>query len=184
MLKRVRVKLKYNNDESQSGKIIIKQGLKKKIEFGIRQRILFIRFHEPISESNPIVITKKDGKVLFNNLNWFLDQQYKGKSKELDKQYKDDTKFEYLSDIESPLGVEGTPRIVIERDKDSVSISERIPALNQRVNISGGQVVVDTRCSILEESNKKTVQSIKSDFFDSIKCTMCKCFIYRPNKRR
>ena len=183
MLKRVSIKLKYNNDESQSGKIVIKQGFKKKIEFGIRQRILCVRFHEPITENNPIVITKKESKVLFNNLNWFLDQQYTDKSNDLEKQYKDNSRFEYLSDVRSHLGDVGTPRIVIEREKDSISISERIPVLKERINISGGQVVFDVRNSILEEHNSKTDKSIKPDFFESVKCSMCKCFLYR-NKRR
>lgn len=188
MKDKVKVTLKRDYDAEKRDSIFIKEGKDKEIEFGVKGKTIFIRFSEAISLSNPIVITKNDSKVLFQNLSWFMDQEYKGLMQDEDRAYKDDDHFVWISDVESFRKDEGTPRIVIDRTEDSIAISKRIPLIEKTgERHAGGSVVFDTEGSIEEYHDDKTVESVKSDFLEAVKCSIYKCKLYRPKaelKRR
>jgi hypothetical protein len=183
MNKRVRVS-RRSKDEICNTKVVSLRRGKDLLEFKLAEQTLFIRFSESISKSNPIVITKKESKVLFNNLNWFMNQKYSISNPNEDKKYKDDNHCVLISEVLSHRGEEATPRIVINRDNDTISIFERIPSVEKTgERHSGGHVVFDFKTKKEEYYTDKTEESIVPDFAHAINCTYHRCKLYIPPKK-
>lgn len=133
---------------------------------------LQIRFTELVSNNNPIVITKKEGKVLFDNLAWFMSQRYYISHPEADGYEKEDNHFIWKSDIPALMGDNVTARLVINRDKDYIAIAKRIPKMDDEcLRHASGVVVLDS--AIKDDGfNINTGKSIRDDFIKAIQCSI------------
>lgn len=175
------MKVKINQNRSE---IVMKKDNESKITINIRQKEAFILFTETISIENPIVITKKDSEILFNNLCWFMDQHYKIENPDENAKYKDNNHFVWKSDIESFSKDPGTPRLIIDRDKDSISISKRIPLIEEtKQRHAGGMVILDQKHEA-EDQKTKTENSVESDLVLALDCAINKCYMYRPETHK
>lgn len=122
-------------------------------------------FDKHLDYKNPVEIFRKDDKVLFNNLLWFMNQEYV-KSNNNESQYdKDKNNFIWISenidivDRDNP-GKNHTPRLIIKRTVDSLLIYPFTPISD---NNSNKAVTFSYKATRYQALNLETETPIQDD---------------------
>ena len=85
------------------------------------------RFRADATSKAPFVVTRGITKF-YDNLDWLMSQNYVFSEESGQYNSKTDTRLEFMSDQgNSQYGVEGTPRIVIEKKDEEFVIYYRVP---------------------------------------------------------
>ncbi len=142
------------------------------------------KFDGDVTASKSITIYERDNIILYRNLLWFMDQSYRLGGESKAHIAKDEKRLVFTSDC-MDLRVDQTPRLIIDKNRDSISISYSNPYREKNgYPLVGATIGLSPAGNGQFTENRETGRTLQDDLISVHTSTLGGKLLLKPKSKK